>query len=257
MTFGATWQPFLPPKGGGLIGLSYFVFSQMSNGFDIRKHPVLANMVIICLVAVLGVIIVFLCLNIFTRHGEWETVPEVENMSFTNAINTLHAKGFRTDIRDSIYKEEINPGFVIEQFPKPGAKVKPGRKVFLYINAVHPRELIIDPENSDGEALKGYSLRQGMAKLEELGFKKVNVVKVPGDNDRIIRLLANGHSVKKMEKVPVNALITVEVYDGQLNRITDSLLEEEYLQYVTEVEDEEYQEPDEDELIDVEPVYVQ
>ena len=101
-------------------------------------------------------------------------------------------------------------------------------------------------------------MRQGLAKLEELGFKKVNVVKLPGDNDRIIRLLANGRTISKMEKVPVTSLITVEVYDGQTNRLTDSLMEEEYLQYVTEMEDESgVAEPDDDELIDVEPVFVQ
>ncbi|MCH5230045.1 MAG: PASTA domain-containing protein [Muribaculaceae bacterium] len=230
----------------------------MSQGFNIKQHPVMANIIIILLVAIIGVFIVFLSLNIFTRHGEWQAVPEVENMSFTNAINTLHDQGFRTDIRDSVYNEDINPGFVVEQFPKPGAKVKPGRKIFLYINAVHPRELIIDADNSsEGEALKGYSLRQGLAKLEELGFKKVNVIKIPGDNDRIIRLTSNGKTINKMEKVPVTALINVEVHDGQLNRLADSLLEEEYLQYVTEVEDEQPIIIDEDDLGDIEPVFVQ
>lgn len=229
----------------------------MNKEFKIGNHPVLANIIIIGVVAILGLIIIFLWLNIFTRHDEWEKVPEVENMSFTNAINTLHANGFRTDIRDSVYNEEITPGYVVEQFPKAGSKVKPGRKIFLYINAVHPKELIIDADNSThGEALKGYSLRQGLAKLEELGFKKVNVVKVPGDNDRIIRLIVNGQTVSKMEKVPVTALVTVEVFDGQLNRITDSLLEEEYLQYKTEVEDEDIPSYD-DEPDDLEPAFVQ
>lgn len=232
----------------------------MNNDNYFRNHPVIANILIIIIVAILGLFIVFISLNIFTKHGEWDSVPEVENMSFTNAINILHDKGFRTDIRDSIYNEDYQPGYVVEQFPKAGSKVKPGRKIFLYINAVHAREYVIDPENNiGGEALKGYSLRQGLAKLEELGFRKVNIVKVPGENDRIIRLLANGRVVAKMQKVPVNAQITVEVYDGQLNRVSDSILDEEYLQYVTDVEDEtyDYQEPDEDELMDVEPVYVQ
>lgn len=233
----------------------------MSNDFYFRRHPVIANIVIILLVAIIGLFIVFLSLNIFTRHGEWENVPEVENMSFTNAINILHDHGFRTDIRDSVFKEEISPGFVVEQFPKAGSKVKPGRKIFLYINAVHPREFVIDPDKSmTGDALKGYSLRQGLAKLEELGFRKVNIVKIPGDNDRIIRLLANGKTISKMEKVPVTAAITVEVYDGMMNHVTDSILDEEYLQYVTEVEEEGYMHKsidDEDELMDMEPVYVQ
>lgn len=227
----------------------------MGVDFDIRRHPVLANVAIIIIVAIIGIVIVFLSLNVFTRHGESETVPEVENMSFTQAIHLLHDNGFRTDIRDSVYKEDVNPGYVVEQFPKAGSKVKPGRKIFLYINAVHPREFIIDPDNSmRGEALKGYSLRQGLAKLEELGFRKVNVIKVPGDNDRIIKILANGKVVSKLERVPVTAQITVEVYDGRLNHVTDSIMDEEYLHYVTEVEDDPYIESDDNEIIDIEPI---
>lgn len=230
----------------------------MRGDYYFRRHPVIANVLVIILVAFIGVWIIFLSLNIFTRHGETDKVPQVENMSYTQAIQTLHNHGFRTDIRDSLYNEEIQPGFVIEQFPKSGSKVKPGRKVFLYINAVHPRETVIDSDNSgDGEALKGYSMRQGLAKLEELGFKKVNIVKIPGENDRIIRILANGKTVRKMEKVPVNALVTVEVYDGQLNRMNDSILDEEYLRYVTEVEDEMPAGAEDDELYDAEPVFVQ
>lgn len=205
-----------------------------------RNHPIIANLLIIVIVGFIGVFIVYLSLGLFTRHGEYQLVPEVENLSYTQAIKNLHEHGFRTDIRDSIYNEEIEPGFVVEQFPKPGSKVKPGRKIFLYINAVHPREVIIDSDNSSQDnALKGYSLRQGLAKLEELGFKKVNVVKIPGENDRIIRLLAGGHTISKMEKIPVNQMITIEVYDGQLRNEADSLLNEEYLLYTTEVEDEE------------------
>ncbi|MCH5240547.1 MAG: PASTA domain-containing protein [Muribaculaceae bacterium] len=229
----------------------------MNSKWSLRNHPVIANIMIIGVVAIIGLVILYLWLNIFTRHGEWETVPGVENMSFTNAINKLHSAGFRTDIRDSVYNEEIMPGYVVEQFPKPGSKVKPGRKVFLYINAVHPREYIIDSDNtSPGEALKGYSLRQGLAKLEELGFRKVNVVRVPGENDRIIRLMANGKTIGKMQKVPVNTLITVEVCDGQLNRVADSLLEEEYMQYVTEVE-EDGSDFSNDDNFDEDPVFVQ
>lgn len=202
------------------------------------QHPVIANILIIFIVGIIGIFIVYLSLSIFTHHGEFRMVPEVENMSYTQAINNLHEKGFRTDIRDSVYNEDIEPGYVIEQFPKPGSKVKPGRKIFLYINAVHPKEMIIDSDNSlSDNALKGYSLRQGLARLEELGFKKVNIVKVPGESDRIIRLIADGHTIAKMEKVPVNRLITVEVYDGQLRNLSDSILDEEYLQYVTDVEE--------------------
>ena len=204
----------------------------------LRQHPVIANILIIFLVGLIGIFIIYLSLGLFTRHGEFAEVPGVENMSYSQAITNLREKGFKADIRDSIYNEDIEPGYVVEQFPASGAKVKPGRKIFLYINSVHPREMIIDSDNSSSDyALKGYSLRQGLAKLEELGFKKVNVVKVPGESDRIIRLLANGNVITKMEKVPVNRLITVEVYDGMLREETDSLLMDEFLDYFTEADD--------------------
>lgn len=199
------------------------------------RHPVLANVIVIALVAFLGVWIVYLSLQLFTKHGESATVPGVENMSYTDAIKILHERGLRVDIRDSLFKEDVKPGFVIEQFPKSGATVKPGRKIFLYINAVHPKEVVIDDDNNPAEdALKSFSFRQGMARLEELGFKNIRVVKVLGDNDCIVKVTANGRVVKKTQKVPVNARIVVEVYDGRLGELRDSLQNEEYYRYVTE-----------------------
>lgn len=200
-----------------------------------QRHPVWSNVLVILLVAILGIWIVYISLQLFTKHGESDTVPKVENMSYSKAIQVLHQHGFRVDIRDSIYKEDVKPGFVIEQFPKSGAVVKPGRKIFLYINAVHPKEVVIDDDNNPREdALKSFSFRQGMARLEELGFKNIRVVKVLGDNDCIVKVTANGRVVKKTQKVPVNAKIVVEVYDGRLGELRDSLQNEEYMRYATE-----------------------
>lgn len=190
----------------------------------LADHPVLANLIIIILVGAAGLGIVYFSFAIFTKHGESRVVPGVENMSYTQAIEILHSKGFKVDIRDSLYKEDVKPGYVIEQFPKSNSVVKPGRKIFLYINAVHPKEVIIDEDNNPREdALKSTSFRQGMARLEELGFKNVRVVRILGENDCIAKVLANGQVVKKMQKVPVNAKIVVEVYDGNLEAVRDSI----------------------------------
>ncbi|MDE7159956.1 MAG: PASTA domain-containing protein [Muribaculaceae bacterium] len=197
------------------------------------RHPVLVNLIIIILVGFIGIWIVYLSIALFTRHGQSDTVPGVENMSYTRAVETLHERGFRVDIRDSLYVDHVKPGYVIEQFPKSGSVVKPGRKIFLYINAVHPKEVIIDQDNNPREdALRSFSFRQGMARLEELGFKDIRVVKVLGDNDCIVKILANGRTVKKMQKVPLNAKITVEVYDGRLVELRDSLQNAEYYEYL-------------------------
>lgn len=205
--------------------------SQEPNGSFAQKHPVIINLLIILAVAALGICIIYFSIAIFTKHGKSDKVPGVENMSYTQAINILSEHGFRVDIRDSLYKDDVRPGYVIEQFPKANSIVKPGRKIFLYINAVHPKEVVIDDDNHPmDDALRSFSFRSGMARLQELGFKNIKVIKVLGDNDCIIKILANGHTVKKMQKVPVNAQIVIQVSDGRLDALRDSLQNEELIE---------------------------
>lgn len=190
----------------------------------------MANIVIILIIAVLGIYAAYLATALFTKHGRSARVPGVENLSYTEAISKLHERGFKVDIRDSIYRDDVKPGYVIEQFPKANSIVKPGRKIFLYINAVHPKEVIIDDDNHPNElALKGFPIRTVKAKFEELGFKRVRIVKVLGVTDRVVKILANGRPVRKMQKVPINASIVIEVSDGRLDALQDSLSNLEYL----------------------------
>lgn len=196
----------------------------------IDRHPVMANLVIIFIIAALGIYAAYLATALFTKHGRSVEVPGVENLSYTEAISRLHSRGFKVDIRDSLYREDVKPGYVIEQFPKAKSIVKPGRKIFLYINAVHPKEVVLDDDNHPAElALKGFPIRTVMAKCEELGFKNVKIVKVLGVSDRVVKILANGRPVRKMQKIPVNASITIEVSDGRLDALQDSLSNLEYL----------------------------
>lgn len=207
----------------------------------------MANLVIILIIAALGVYAAYLATALFTKHGRSVRVPGVENMTYTEAISRLHDRGLKVDIRDSLYREDVKPGFVIEQFPKANSIVKPGRKIFLYINAVHPREVILDDDNHPNElAMKGLNRRGVLAKLEELGFKNVREVKVLGTSDRVVKILANGRPVRKMQKVPVNASIVVEVSDGRLSEVEDSLTNLEYLNSYRESQ-EQYQESGYDE----------
>lgn len=194
----------------------------------LSRHPILFNIVVIAIIAFTGLYMVYLALALFTKHGESDQVPSVENMTYTRALEVLHEKGFRVDIRDSVYRDDVKPGFVIEQFPKANSKVKPGRKIFLYINAVHPKEVVLDDVNHPNEfAMKGVSYRTAMAKFEELGFKNVRVVRVLGATDRVVKVIANGRPVRKMQKIPVNAAIVLEVSDGRLAALSDSLQNEE------------------------------
>lgn len=204
----------------------------------IDRHPVFANVVIIIVITLLCIYAAYLATALFTKHGRSCKVPGVENMSYTEAVSLLHSRGLKVDIRDSIYKDDVKPGFVIEQFPKANSIVKPGRKIFLYINAVHPKEVILDDDNHPAEyALRGSSYRSTVARLEELGFKHMRVVRVLGTTDRVVKIIANGRPVRKMQKVPVNAVLTIEVADGRLADLKDSLQNLEYLQIYNEQRD--------------------
>lgn len=196
------------------------------------KHPILVNLLIIILIAFIGLWIVYFASAVFTRHGEEQVVPKVENMSYTKAVELLHSYGLNAEIRDSLFRDDVKPGYVIEQFPKAQSIVKPGRKVFLYINAVHPKEVIIDDHHDRTQlAMKGISYRQGLARLTELGFKNLETMVVLGDNDRIVRILANGKPVYQMQKVPVTAKITIVVNDGRLGLVRDSLFDIQQIGY--------------------------
>lgn len=197
------------PRRGGFIG----------------KHPVLANFVIIVVVAVLGAFITYLSLALFTKQGESDTVPSVVNTSYGTAVEKLHDAGFKVEIKDSVYFNDVKPGVVVDQFPAAGAVVKPGRKVYLYINALHPKEVIIDGSGDTRQpALRGFSMRQAQAQLQELGFTNIKVEYVLGDTDRVLRVTADGQIVRKMQKVPLNAKIVLTVYDGRKSAIADSLV---------------------------------
>lgn len=189
-----------------------------------KRFAVLINLFIIIVIAIVGIAIAYFSTAIFTKHGQEATVPKVENMSYTKAVEFLHAKGFNVDIRDSLFRDDVKPGYVIEQFPKANSIVKPGRKIFLYINAVHPKEVVIDDgANRSALALKNWSYRQAKSRLIELGFKNIRTITVLGADDRVVKMLANGKPIFQMQKVPVNANIIIEVSDGRLGALRDSL----------------------------------
>lgn len=196
----------------------------------ISKRAFWVNLLIIIAVAFIGIWIAYLALAIFTKHGEEVKVPKVENMTYTKAIELLHSQGFNVDIRDSLFREDIKPGYVIEQFPKANSIVKPGRKIFLYINAVHPKEVVIDDGADRASlALKEWTFRQAKSRLLEMGFKDISMMTVLGADDRVVKLTANGKPVFKMQKVPINAKIVIEVSDGRLALLRDSLYDSERL----------------------------
>ena len=220
----------------------------------LRKYPILVNLVIIILVAILGILIANFSLAIFTKHGEYSVVPSVEKMSYSSAIDQLHAEGFKVEISDSVFRDDLRPGYVLEQNPTANSKVKPGRTVYLVINAVNAKQVAINN-------IEGISLRQGKAMLQGLGFKDKNIKVVYrlGKHENLIQSVrVDGKKLRPGQRVPVNSVIVLEVSDGRVGQLTDSLLNVEFgvetvddyaAEYPTE-----YSEPTEEPVSTEEPV---
>ena len=77
----------------------------------------MANILIIVIVSLLGIYGAYVAMALFTKHGSTMRVPGVENMSYTEAVKKLHDAGLKVDIRDSLYREDVRPGFVITSTP--------------------------------------------------------------------------------------------------------------------------------------------
>ncbi|MBO6168902.1 MAG: PASTA domain-containing protein [Bacteroidales bacterium] len=104
-----------------------------------------------------------LFLSIRTRHGKEVTVPDMTSQTVSDASSAAAAAGLRVQVIDSVYMKRMARGAVVSQLPKPGAKVKPGRKISLTINSLVPKKVTMPN-------LVHVSLRQAKAELLAKGL---------------------------------------------------------------------------------------
>ena len=189
-----------------------------------KKHPIVTNLLLMFAVAVVLVCGVMFALNVWTAHGEVRVVPEVRHMGVAEARRILDGSDLLTEVVDSVYDSACERGAIVEQVPPAGNRVKPGRTVYLTINAMSPRQVTL-PE------LVGCSVRQARASLESMGFKDIREVRVPSDyRDLVLAVKSMGVTLRAGTKLPLTSTIVIEVGEGYGETPADTI--EDY----TEVE---------------------
>lgn len=182
-----------------------------------KKHPIITNLLLIAACGVLLVVIAMFGLSIWTSHGQTQVVPDVRKMTVAEARSVLSGCNLQTEVVDSVYDSEVARGAVVEQVPPCGNRVKPGRTVYLTINALSPRQVTL-PE------LVGCSIRQARASLESMGFKDIREVRVPSDyRDIVLAVKSMGITLRAGTKLPLTSAIVIEVGEGYTVADTDSL----------------------------------
>ena len=90
------------------------------------------------LFCILSFTIFYEVLPLLTYKDDIVMVPDLKGMSVDEATEFIKDRDLRIEVVDSSYSLESDPLTVLEQFPKPHAKVKPLRKISLTLNARIP-----------------------------------------------------------------------------------------------------------------------
>lgn len=131
----------------------------------IKNHFLLRNLVLAFCCVFVGVYLISLLLNIYTRHGQKYIVPDLVGFNISEGRFKADSVGdLELVVIDSIYIPKYAPGMIIDQSPKANSGVKSGRKLFVTINAMQPKMEVMP-------YVTGFSLRQAKNMLESKGFE--------------------------------------------------------------------------------------
>jgi len=163
-----------------------------------------------------GVILFFLCfglvkwLDIRTNHGQEIEVPDLTNLTITQAKAELESLRLKYQINDTIHFDKtFLPNAIVEQAPKPKSKVKEGRTIYLKINAIH-YEMVEIPD------LKDKTFRQALPTLLALGLKEGKIsYKSYFAEDVVLELRHKGEILEKGNKVMKTSKIDFVLGDGK------------------------------------------
>ena len=113
----------------------------------------------------------YVVMPLYTRHSAGVTVPDVLGMTPDEAESALGREGLRAQIEEQPFNQNSPRDRVVEQSPGAETSVKPGRRVYVYVNP-SPRDRVRVPD------LRTRDLGVARAELQAAGL---NVLEVRDD----------------------------------------------------------------------------
>lgn len=102
----------------------------------------------------------------YTRQNASTTVPELRDMSYEEAVQLASEYRLRPQRRDQPYNPAFERGSVIDQNPAPESRVKPGRRIYLYVNTGAERSVAVPSVLTLQES-------RARSELRRLGFSEI------------------------------------------------------------------------------------
>ena len=147
-------------------------------------------------------------LRSYTRHNAAARVPDLKGLPMEEATATLAARDLVGLVIDSVYTDGAAKGSVVDQDPEAGKDVKPGRKVYLVLNASQPKMI-------DMPKLVDLSKRQAISVMEIIGLKVKELQYKPDPCvDCVIAQLYKGKPIKPNERLRRGESITLVLGSG-------------------------------------------
>ncbi len=132
---------------------------------------ILANRIVkligslVALFLAFGLMMDWIVMPLYTKHGEAVEVPNVTSMRYEEAKRMLEAQGFAIVQADERFDEKHPIGYVLEQNPRPRTSVKSGRRIYVVTSRGGRRVImpqLVDRSERDARLLlEKYNLQLG------------------------------------------------------------------------------------------------
>ena len=129
----------------------------------LKRHTILYHLAMIALLFLGLAVAAFVAMAFGTRHSARRTVPDFVGLKLNDAEYFAGRRDLEIIVNDSLHVAAYPGGVVLDQLPKGGVVVKPGRKVYVTINSSRQRMVNVP-------YVAGRSLRQAKNMLETSGL---------------------------------------------------------------------------------------
>lgn len=164
--------------------------------------------IIVALILVFFLVFFFVYLPFTTNHGQSVTVPDVQKMDVRKIGRFLDERDLNYEVSDCTFVTNLPPLAVISQYPKPGSKVKEGRKIYVTV-VMQTVPVIKMPKVTD------MSHKSAELLLKSNGLLLGALRYVPDlAHGSVLKQFYNGQEIEPGQDVPKGSRIDLEVGNG-------------------------------------------
>lgn len=156
----------------------------MSNWQYLKTKTFWGHIGLMLVAFIVFIFLVKIFLNIYTRHGK-----EIELADYTNkSLKDIQDEKVDIIVIDSVFNEDLPPLTIVNQYPEPGIKIKPGRKVYVTVVSKSYEKVPL-PDLTD------ITLRAATLQLQAYGFQIGRIEEIPSIGQTVIAVKQNGREI--------------------------------------------------------------